>query len=121
MNIALWIVTGVLAAMYLMAGLLKAISAKEKLAGSLPWVEDYRSGTVKFIGIAEILGALGLVLPWLTGIAPPLTPLAAVGLVVVQVLAISVHVRRGEQKVLAFNILLLVAALFVAILRFAQL
>jgi len=121
MDIALWIVTGVLAAMYLIAGIMKTLTPQEKLAGSLPWVEDYRPGTVKLIGVAEFLGAVGLVLPWLIGIAPILTPLAATGLVIVQSLAIVVHLRRGEQKSLPFNAFLLLAALLVAIFRFMQL
>lgn len=121
MNIALWIVTGILAAMYLAAGLMKTFTPKEKLQKSLPWVEDFAPGTVRFIGIVEFAGALGLVLPWLTGIAPILTPLAATGLVIVQILAIIVHLRRHEQKSLPFNVFLLLAALFVAIFRFTSL
>lgn len=119
MDIALWIVTGILALMYLAAGIMKTFRPREALKPMLPWVEDYSGGTVKFIGIVEILGAIGLVLPWLTGVAPVLTPLAAAGLVIVQILAIIVHLRRGEPKVLGFNIVLLLAALFVAIFRFA--
>ncbi len=121
MDIALWIVSGILAAMYLFAGLTKSLTPKDKLAANMPWVEDFSPGTVKFIGVAEFAGAVGLVLPWLTGIAPVLTPLAATGLVIVQILAIVVHVRRGEQKSLPFNAVLLLAALFVAIFRFVQL
>jgi len=121
MNIALWIVTGLLAVMYLTAGLMKTFTPKEKLSTSLPWTEDYSAGTVRFIGIVELLGALGLVLPWLTGVAPILTPLAASGLVIVQVLAIIVHIRRHEARALPFNVLLLVLALFVAIVRLIQL
>jgi uncharacterized membrane protein len=121
MNIALWIVTGILAALYLAAGVMKTFRPRTQLASSLPWVEDYAGGTVKFIGIVEFLGAIGLVLPWLTGVAPILTPIAAAGLVIVQVLAIVVHIRRHEQKALPFNVFLLLGALFVAIFRFAGL
>jgi len=121
MDIALWIVAGVLAAAYLAAGLMKATQPKDKLHTNLPWVEDYSAGTVRFIGIAEILGALGLILPQATGIAPILTPIAATGLVVVQALAIRTHLRRGEKQVLPANVALLVLALFVAVGRFAGL
>lgn len=121
MDIALWIASGVLAAMYIIAGITKATQPKDKLEKSLPWTEDFSAGTVRFIGIAELLGGIGLILPWLTGIAPVLTPLAATGLVIIQVLAIGVHVRRNEQKVLPMNIGLLLLALFVAIFRFAAL
>lgn len=121
MDIALWIVTGLLAAAYLAAGLMKTFTPKQKLQKNLPWVEDFPPGTVRFIGIVEMLGAIGLVLPWLTGIAAVLTPIAATGLVIVQILAIVVHLRRVERKNLPFNAFLLLAALFVAIFRFIQL
>jgi DoxX-like family len=121
-EIALWIVSGLLAAAYLFAGTNKAIRPKDKLvAGGLTWAGDFSPATIKFIGIVEILGAIGLILPWLTGIAPVLTPIAATGLVIVQLLAIIVHIRRHEAKVIPMNLLLLVAALFIAIFRFAAL
>lgn len=121
MDIALWIVSGVLAAAYLTAGIMKTFTPKEKLQTSLPWAEDFSPATIKVIGISEALGAIGLILPWLTGIAPVLTPIAAAGLVIVQLLAIIVHIRRGETKVIVFNAVLLLAALFVAVFRFAAL
>jgi uncharacterized membrane protein len=121
MNIAVWIVSGLLAAAYLFAGLNKATRPKAKLVATLPWTEDFTPATIKFIGIMEIIGAIGLIVPWLTGIAPVLTPLAATGLVIIQALAIVVHFRRGEAKVVPMNAVLLLAALFVAITRFAAL
>lgn len=121
MDIALWIVSALLAAAYILAGLNKALLPHSKLVRSLPWAEDFRPGTVKFIGIVEFLGGLGLFLPWLTGIAPVLTPIAASGLVLVQLLAAIVHLRRGEPKALPINAVLLLAALFVAVFRFAAL
>ena len=121
MNSALWIASGVLAAAYVLAGIMKTTQAQDKLATSLPWTEDFSTGTVRFIGTAELLGGIGLILPWLTDIAPVLTPLAATGLVIIQALAIRVHVRRGEAKVTPFNAVLLLLALFVAIGRFATL
>lgn len=121
MNIAIWVISGVLAAIYLFAGILKTITPKEKLATNLPWAEDFSPSTIKLIGVAEALGAIGLILPWLTDVAPILTPLAAVGLVVIQALAIPVHLRRGEQKALPINAVLLLLALVVAVGRFAQL
>ncbi|MGN8245180.1 DoxX family protein [Cellulomonas soli] len=121
MTIAVWIVSGLLAALYLTAGLMKTLRPKAALRAGLPWVEDYASSTVKLIGTTELLGAFGLILPWLTGIAEVLTPLAATGLVVIQALAIGAHLRRGERDVLAFNVALLAAAAFVAVARFAGL
>ena len=121
MNIAVWIVSGLLAAAYLFAGTNKATRPKDKLVDSLPWAEDLSPATIKFVGIMEILGAIGLILPWLTGIAAVLTPLAATGLVILQLLAIIVHLRRREAKVVPMNTILLLAALFVAILRYSAL
>ena len=121
MDIALWIVTGMLTGAFLAAGLIKTFVPKNKLATNLAWTADASAGTVRLIGIAEVLGAIGLVLPWLTGIAPILTPLAAVGLAIIQALAIPVHMRRGEQKIVPVNIVLMLLALFVAIGRLVQL
>jgi len=119
MNVALWVVAGLLAAVYLGAGLAKLTRPKESLAPAMGFVEDYSAGAVKAIGAVEVLGALGLVLPQATGIAPVLTPVAAVGLAIVQLGAIRVHVRRGERQQLPVNVVLLVLALFVAVGRFA--
>ena len=118
MNIALWIVAGILALAFLAAGLMKVSQPKEKLAASMGWVDDFSPGTVKFIGTMEILGAIGLILPAATGIAPVLTPLAATGLAITMVLAAIVHGRRGEPQMIIVNAVLLALALFVAIMRF---
>ena len=85
-----------LAAAFVLAGVTKATQPKEKLQPKLPWVEDFSAGTVRLIGVAELLGCLGLVLPAVTGIAPVLTPIAATCLAVVMVLAAATHVRRKE-------------------------
>lgn len=118
MNIALWIVQILLAAAFLMAGVLKTTQPKEKLAKNMPWVESFSPGTVKLIGAAEFLGAVGLILPWATGIAEWLTPVAAVGLALIQAGAIVTHLRRDEAKVIPVNIVLLALAVFVAVGRF---
>ncbi|MEZ0447070.1 DoxX family protein [Cellulomonas sp. ICMP 17802] len=121
MNIALWIVAGLLAAAYLGAGIMKATQPLEKLKAVMPWTSEYSARTVRFVGVAEIAGAVGLILPWATGIAPVLTPIAATGLVVIQALAIRHHVQHREFQVLPVNVVLLLLALFVAIGRFAGL
>lgn len=79
MNVFLWVLQGVLAALYTMAGVMKVSKPKPELKGQLPWVEDFSAGTVKFIGAAELAGALGLIVPAVTGIAVVLTPLAPPG------------------------------------------
>ncbi|MFI7640651.1 DoxX family protein [Nonomuraea sp. NPDC049400] len=118
MNIVLWIVQAVLAVMFGMAGVMKSTQPKDKLQAKLPWVEDFSAGTIRFIGVAELAGALGLILPAATGIVPFLTPLAATGLAVVMVLAALTHARRKEPAAIAFNAVLLVLAALVAWGRF---
>jgi len=118
MNVFLWILQIVLAVMFAMAGVIKTTGSKEKLAEKLPWVEDFSLGTVRFIGVMELLGALGLILPAAFGVAPVLTPLAATGLAVVMVLAMGTHARRREPSAIAFNAVLLVVAVVIAWGRF---
>jgi uncharacterized membrane protein len=118
MNIALWIVQGLLAVMFGIAGVTKSTQPKDKLAERLPWVEDFSSNTVRLIGVVELAAALGLILPAVTGIAPILTPLAAAGLAVVMVLAATTHIRRKELSGVAFNAVLFALAAFVAWGRF---
>ena len=118
MNIALWIVQILLAFAFLMAGTLKATQPIERLAQRMTWVKAVPSWTVRLIGILEILGAIGLILPIVTGILPWLTPLAAAGLVLTMIGAIILHGRRGEYPNLGSNVVLLLLALFVVIGRF---
>jgi uncharacterized membrane protein YphA (DoxX/SURF4 family) len=73
---------------------------------------------VTFIGVSELLGGLGLIIPYATGIAPILTPIAALGLGLVMILAAGFHVKRKEKQVIGMNIILLALAIFVAIERF---
>ena len=117
MDITLWIVAGLLALAFLGAGTMKLSRSKEQLAASgMSWTEDFSAPMVKTIGSLEILGALGLVLPALTGILPTLVPVAALGLTATMIGAIVVHLRRREAFTPAA--VLLVLAAFVAIGRF---
>ena len=119
MTIAVWIVSGLLAAMYLFAGLNKSLLPVEKLHKQFPWsAEPVGVRNTRIIGVLEILGAIGLILPPLLGIVPVLAAFAAVGLAIVQVAAIVLHVRQGELKVLPMNVVLLLLAVFVAVGRF---
>jgi uncharacterized membrane protein YphA (DoxX/SURF4 family) len=118
MNVVLWIVQGLLALAFAGAGFMKLTQPKEKLQPRMGYVEDFSAGTVKLIGTAELLAAAGLILPWLTGIATVLTPLAACGLVLVMVLAAATHLRRKESQAILFNVILGGLALFVALGRF---
>ena len=114
MNIALWIAQVLLLGAYGMAGVMKTfMTAKAK--ETLPWAKERSDGFVRFVGIVELAGALGMVLPMLTGILPWLTVLAAVGLAIIQVLAIlTVHLPKKEYNVLPINVVLLALAVFVA-------
>lgn len=117
MNIALWIVQVLLGGMFIMAGVMHAFQY-ERARASLPWVNDVPRGLTTFIGIAELLGGLGLLLPALTGILPWLTPLAAAGLALIMLLAMGFHASRREWPAIGINAVLLVLAVFVAYGRF---
>jgi uncharacterized membrane protein len=111
MNVFLWIVQAILAAMFAMSGLVKAIQPKDKLADKYPWMQDVSPATVRFIGVMELLGAIGLIVPAAAGIAPVLTPIAGTGLAVMVVLAAAMHIRRKEHGVPVTAILFVLAAL----------
>ena len=117
MNIALWIVQVLLAAAFIFAGVTKAFRY-EYAHATLPWVKDVPRGLTTFIGVSELLGGLGLLLPALTGILPWLTPLAAAGLALIMLLAIGFHATRREWSAIGFNAVLLLLAVFVAYGRF---
>lgn len=119
MNLALWIVAIVLAAGFTGSGLLKLLVPKEKLVSSgQGWAQDYTPTNIRLIGVVELLGAAGLILPAVTRIAPILVPLAAVGLGLVMVGAAAVHARRKETMNIGVNAVLLALAGFVAWGRF---
>ena len=119
MNITLWIIASVLALAFLAAGAMKLAQPQEKLAASgMGWTEDFTPGAVKAIGLAEVLGALGLILPAVTGIATFLVPVAATGLAVVMAGAVITHIKRGEKQMVVINVVLAALALAVAAARF---
>jgi uncharacterized membrane protein YphA (DoxX/SURF4 family) len=124
MDVLAWILSGLLAAAFLTAGLLKLTAPREKLITTfqLGWVEDLTSVQVKAIAAVEALGAIGVVLPWLLDVAPVLSPVAAVGLALIMVGALVTHGRRGElAQAGPINGALLVLAVTVAVLRISQL
>lgn len=113
MYIALWVVTGIFAALFAMAGTMKVVKPYAGIREQMEWVETVTPGQLKGIGIVEVLGAIGLILPAATGIAPWLTPGAAVGLLVTMIVATALHVRRKEPIVpsLVLGIVALVVAI----------
>ena len=122
MNIALWVAAGLLALVFLLAGGMKLSASRQKLLANprMGWVNDVSERGVKFIGLVEVLGALGLILPAITGIAPFLVGWSAVGLAIVMAGAIAVHVRRNETKDIVVPVVLLLLAAFVAWGRFGS-
>jgi hypothetical protein len=118
MDTVLWVVQGLLALAFLLSGAFKVIQSREQLLPRMAFVEDFEPNTIKAIGVVEVLGALGLVLPMLLNILPILTPLAASGLALIMLGAMRTHVRRKEQQQLVANVVLLVLVGFVAYGRF---
>jgi DoxX-like family len=122
MDVALWIVAGVLAVVFLVASTSKMFVPKEKLAGAMgaasQWVEDFSPGALKAIGVVEFLGAVGLILPAVLNIAPVLVPVAACGAVLLFAGAAITRLRRGERATIAGDLVYLALAAFVAAGRF---
>src|ERR1700761_2492395 len=115
MNLALWIVAIILAAGFAASGLMKLLVPKGKLVNvGQGWAPGFSATSIRLIGVAEVLGAAGLILPAVTHIAPILIPLAAIGLVLVMLGAAVVHARRKETMNIAVNVVLLALAVFVA-------
>lgn len=117
MDIALWVAQILLALLFGMAGFMKTFQVA-KVRGQMPWAKDRSDAFIRFVGISELLGALGMILPLLTGILPWLLPLAALGLGIIQVLAIFMeHLPKKEYKVIPVNVVLLALAVFIIIGR----
>jgi len=113
MDTVLWIVQGILAFMFIMAGAMKLATPKHKLEEKQPWAKDYSEGMIKFIGLSEFLGGIGVVAPMLLNKFEILTPIAAIGLALVMLLAANVHLGRKENGMIAMNIAILMMCLFV--------
>lgn len=113
MNTAIWVAQIILALVFIGSGLSKLVQPYEKLAAQMGYVNDFTPDAIRGIGSLEVLGAIGIVAPALTGILPWLTPLAAGGLVVIMGGAISTHLRRKELPMILFNLVLLALAMFV--------
>ncbi len=114
LQLSLWIAQVILAAWFAMAGVLHTAVPIAQLAPFAPWTADVSPALVRFIGVAELAGALGVVLPALTRILPMLTPLAAAGLALIMVFAIPFHVSRGEPQVIPMLVVFAALGAFVA-------
>ena len=108
MLLAFWIVNGLTALLFLAAGSMKVIRPKAALADmGMAWTADFHSGVIKAIGAAQVLGAIGMILPVLLDIAPVLSPIAATCIAIIMLGAVVVHVRRKEPVVVALVLMLL--------------
>jgi hypothetical protein len=121
MNIALWITATLLATVFMLAGATHAFRSLKTLAKDrrTQWVADVPPAVVRFIGVSELLGAVGLVLPAITGMPSWLTALAAAGLGCVMLCALIFHIARSEFTAVPVVTVLLALAAFVVYGRVA--
>ncbi|MCL7490322.1 MULTISPECIES: DoxX family protein [Streptomyces] len=109
MTIVYWIVAGLLASFYFYAGVVKVIRSRDRLRPMMAWVDRIPLPAVRALGTLEVLGAVGLLLPPATGIAPWLALAAAIGFVLLQIGAITVHLT-GEDRQVMLNVGLIATA-----------
>jgi uncharacterized membrane protein YphA (DoxX/SURF4 family) len=118
MNNAIWILQVLMALMFMMAGSMKILQPKDQLKEKVgDWVDDFSAISIKSIGVLEVFGALGLVLPMILNILPVLTIWAASGLALTMIGAIVLHISRKEYKMLITNFVLLILVSTIAIGR----
>ncbi len=117
MNVVFWILQILLALMFLLHGRLMLFPTTSQ-TGRMPYILAVPLALRRFIGVAEVLAAVGLILPGLTPILPWLTPLAATGLVILMISAVIFHIPRREYPHIVLNLILLVLAAIVAYERF---
>ena len=120
LHVGLWIVQGLLALFFLMAGFNHGLVPIEEAAKSSPWITGIPVALARFIGFAELAGGVGLIVPAATRIQPWLTPLAAVGLAIIMALAIPFHIVRGEANTIFIHVIVASLAAFVAWGRFRK-
>lgn len=118
LHIALWVAQALLAAMFLMSGFMKATTPFDELGKVMSFAPVMGEAVTRFIGVSEILGAIGLVLPAATRVRPWLTPLAAAALALVMCLAVAFHVTHNEIGIVPVNLVLGGLAAFIAWGRF---
>jgi uncharacterized membrane protein YphA (DoxX/SURF4 family) len=114
MNIVLWVVQSFLAGIFLVTGGMKFRQSREVIDRKLAAVRDFQTSSIRLLGLVELLGGLGMILPGITGIGLILTPLAATGLAVIMIPATVIHIRSKEPKAVALNLVILAMTIFVA-------
>lgn len=113
-TVTLWAAQVGLAIVFCGAGLTKLSTPLPELAKAMPWAGDYPPLFVRFVGLVDLAGGVGILLPALSRILPRLTVLAALGCIVLQALAMGLHASRGEFSVLPLNVVLMALAAYVA-------
>lgn len=116
MNIALWVTQILLAFIYSSAAFRKLFQ-REKVRANQEWARQSSDGYIRFVAISQLLGVAGLLFPIPTGILPWLTPLAAIGFCIIQILAAERHIRLKEYKILPMNLFLFALSVFIAVGR----
>lgn len=115
MNTMLWSLQFIAALIFMYSGINKSIFSEQKLvAKGQTGVEGLPLPLIRFIGISEIFGAVGLIVPWWTNILPVLTPIAAICFAVMMILAARIHYKRKEYKNVLTNAIIFVTCLFIA-------
>ena len=114
LHIALWIAQIILGGMFIMAGMMKSTQPIVDLSKSVPWTANVPLALVRFIGVSELLGGIGLILPSLLRIKPILTTIAAIGILLIMVFAMVYHIVNGETNVIGINIAFGLVAAFIA-------
>ncbi|MDX2283937.1 MAG: DoxX family protein [Bacteroidia bacterium] len=113
-NLLLWTAQILLGLLFALAGAMKATLPLDQLAQMMAWVPSFPPALVRFVGISDFLGGIGLILPAALRIRPQLTSWAAIGLSVIMVLAAALHASRGEYAGIGVNAVFLLMLLFIA-------
>ena len=114
LHIILWVAQIILGGMFIMAGMMKSTQPIVDLSKSVPWTANVPLALVRFVGVSELFGGVGLILPSLLRIKPILTPIAAIGILLIMVFALVYHVMNGEINVIGINIAFGLVAAFIA-------
>jgi hypothetical protein len=119
MNPVLWVCQGLLAILFLASGGAKISMSRERLlATGQTGIAPFPMPVVRLAAASELLAAVGLIMPWASGVLPVLTPVAAVGLGAVMIGAAGAHLHLRERRSAAVNVVFLLVCVFVAVARF---
>lgn len=121
MNTILWIIQGLLAAFFIMPGLGKITGSKEKHIADGHLKANNSIMPIRILGVLELLGCIGIIAPWLTGVTPILTPITAVCFCIIMAAGMFVHTKKQEYKMLPMLIVVFLLSVVVAYFRFTAL